>query len=295
MGRLSVLAASTAANQSLPTLFRFRNKKTRLAESAALGVSCAAIGGQDSWRFKMRSIVSVVCLLAGSMTSFAFAGSAVTGAAVTVTHLDLVHNTATLEIVNNSRKDITAYAISIVAVYSNGREDRSEKMFDYGANLTASGKVLHPGSVAEQQGAWGVLDENPLVRADAKVVAVVYADHTAEASDAEALDRIQFRRSSAALALSKSVEILQRYLADPSSNHPGAAASSEIKKLSKSAPHVSGMDDVYLQGVSEKLDEAPVAAARSNVAERDYVSQYLTELQQRAAQEAIYAQIRRAQ
>ncbi len=125
----------------------------------------------------MRSIVYVICLLAGSMTSFAFAGSAVTGATVTVTNLDLVHNSATLETVNNSRKDITAYSVAVVATYANGREDRSEKMLDYGSKLTARGAVLHPGSVAEQQAAWGVLDEKPLVRVDAKVVAVVYADH----------------------------------------------------------------------------------------------------------------------
>jgi hypothetical protein len=132
------------------------------------------------------------------------------------------------------------------------------------------------------------------VRVDAKVVAIVYADLTAETSDEEALSRIQSHRSSAALALTKSVEILQHYLADPRSDHPGVAASAEIKRLSKLAEQ-AGMDKVYLQGVSEKLEEALQTAAKSNVSERAPVGQYLIELEQRAAQEEKYTQIRRAQ
>jgi hypothetical protein len=54
-------------------------------------------------------------------------------------------------------------------------------------------------------------------------------------------------------------------------------------------------DRVYLQGVSEKLDEARQAAARSNAGERNSASQYLTELQQRAEEETKYAEITRAQ
>jgi hypothetical protein len=125
--------------------------------------------------------------------------------------------------------------------------------------------------------------------------AIVYSDRTAEVSDEEAFGRIQTHRSSTALALSKSVEILQRYLADPRSDHPGVPASAEIKRLSKLAEQAAGMDKVYLQGFSEKLDEALQAAARSNAGERNSASQYLTELQQRAEEETKYAEITRAQ
>jgi hypothetical protein len=102
-------------------------------------------------RFQMRSIASVICLLAGSMTSFAFAGrdanGPVTGAAVTVTNLDLAHNTATMEVVNNSRKHIAAYSVVIISVYANGIENRSEKMEDYGPLFTSRGDDLYPGGV----------------------------------------------------------------------------------------------------------------------------------------------------
>jgi hypothetical protein len=237
--------------------------------------------------------------LTSFLTNFAFAGGPaggpVTGAIATVTSLDLAHNRATMEIVNNSRKDITAYSVSIIAVYANGVENLSEKMEDYGPLFTSRGNDLHPGGVIELADTFGVLEENPLVRVDAKMAAIVYADRTAEVFDEEAFGRIQSHRSSAALALSKSVEILQRFLADPSSNHPGAAASAEIKRLSKLGEQTTGMDEVYLEGVREKLDEALQVAARSNVGERESVSQYLTELQQRAAQDAKYAQIKRAQ
>jgi hypothetical protein len=235
------------------------------------------------------------------MTSFAFAGrdanGPVTGAAVTVNNLDLARNTAAMEVVNNSRKHIAAYSVVIVSVYANGIANRSEKMEDYGPLFTSRGDDLYPGGVIELTDTFGISDENPPVRVDAKMGAIVYADRTAEVSDEEACGRIQSHRSSTALALSKSVEILQRYLADPRSDHPGVAASAEIeiKRLSKLAEQAARTDRVYLQGVSEKLDEALQAAARSNAGERNSASQYLTELQQRAEEETKYAEITRAQ
>lgn len=240
-------------------------------------------------------LFSLSWLLVGFLASFVFASGPVTGATATVTNLDLAHHRANMEIVNNSRKDITAYSVSIVAVYANGVENRSEKMEDYGPQFTSRGNGFHPGGVIELADSFGVLEGNPLVGVEVKMAAIVYADRTAEVLDQEAFGRIQSHRSSAALALTKSVEILQRFLADPGVDHPGAAASTEIKRLSKLAEQDTGMGKVYLEGVSEKLDETIQAASRSNVSERDYVSQYLTELLRRAAQEAQYAQIRRAQ
>jgi hypothetical protein len=217
---------------------------------------------------------------------------AVTGAAVTVTNLDLAHNIVTTEVVNNSRKYIAAYSVVIVSVYASGIENRSEKMEDYGPLFTSRGEDPYPGGVIELTDTFGILDENPPVRVDAKMGAIVYADRTAEVSDEEAFGRIQSHRSSTALAFSKSVEILQRYLADTRSDH--VAASAEIKRLSKLAEQAAGMDKVYFQGVSEKLDEALQAAARSNAGECNSASQYLAELRQRAEEETKYAEITRA-
>ena len=122
-------------------------------------------------------------------------------------------------------------------------------MKDYGANLTEKGEVLHPGSTSVEDKSWAVRPGNAFVRLDVKVSAVVHSDQTADVADAEALDRIQAHRSAVASALTKSRDILQRSLADNSSDHPGAKASDEVKKLIKSEPG----DNVYLKNVSDEL------------------------------------------
>jgi hypothetical protein len=180
-------------------------------------------------------------------------------------------------------------------VYANGLENRSEKMEDYGSHLTARGEILHPGGVSEQTDISGPLEGNSLVRVDAKVVAVVYADHTAESSDEEALGRIQSHRSSVALALTKSGEILQRSLADSNESNPRARASGDIKKLLSSDPFAHGIEPVYLKGIIDELDRVPQAAAELGVSEREYLSQRLAKLRREAAKESRYAQIGRAQ
>jgi hypothetical protein len=164
-------------------------------------------------------------------------------------------------------------------------------MKDYGANLAERGEVLHPGSTSVEDERWAVRPGNAFVRLDVKVSAVVYSDQTADAADAEALGRIQSHRSAVASALAKSRDILERSLADNSSDHPGAKASDEVKKIIKSGP----ADNVYLKSIGDELEAASQAAAQLGVSERDYLNQRLTKLQRDAARESRYAQIRRAQ
>ncbi len=194
-------------------------------------------------------------------------------------------------------KDITAYAVSVDAIYANGRKDHSEKMEDYGPFLASKREVLHPGHTSDQPDSWAVMPTNPLRTVEVKVVSVVYSDQAADVQDEGAFQRIVEHRTSVARALQKSADIIKSALADTTNEHPSAKAANDIKELLYQAKvsHSTDTDKAYLQGTSDELQKAPLKSAERGISERSYLTERLAQLQEEVAIHEKYAQIRRTQ
>jgi len=231
------------------------------------------------------------------IASFSVSNAHALGATATVKKLDLVRNTATIEVTNTSDKDITAYSVSVDAVHVSGAKDHSERMHDYGALLTAKGEALHPGETSEQPEMWAVTAADPLLTAEVKVVAVVYSDQTAEVRDKEAFQRIVEHRTSVTRALRTSADIIKNALADPTDDHPTAKVVSDVTAAlnQAKASHSLDIDEVYLQGTRDELQKAPLKSAERGINERAYLAERLATLQAEVSLHEKYAQIRRAQ
>ena len=147
------------------------------------------------------------------------------GAIATVEKLDRQTNTAVIRVLNTSQRDIAAFSLSVDALYADGSKAHSEKMFDYGPLVIARNGALHPTEANEQVAAWTVIPGNPLQKVEVRLVAIVYADRTADVRDEEAYQRIVDHRTQFARALQKSAEILANSLADT------AAALADIANL----------------------------------------------------------------
>lgn len=93
----------------------------------------------------MRKLLWGSCLLAGIAVAANAQNTAIKGATATVTNFNPAKGTATVEVSNQSDKDITAYSLAIETVFKDHQIDRSERMGDYGAAMTARGEALHPG------------------------------------------------------------------------------------------------------------------------------------------------------
>lgn len=244
---------------------------------------------------KFRFLPVLVLLLALSTTAQTGPKNSLNGATATVSDLDLTHDRATIEVLNQSDKDITAFSVAIEEVLQDNRVIHSEQMTDYGSFLTARGEVLHPGETSTQQVQFSSQSSNPVVSVRATVVALVFADQTAQASNSDALNRISDHRLSMALMARTSVEAVTSALA-ATSEHPGALAGSIIRdRINKQPSPVSsaGIDKEFMKHVAQELEDTPKKATAEGITERQYLTQRLVTLQQRAREEEDYSQIAR--
>jgi hypothetical protein len=218
----------------------------------------------------------------------------VVGASATVSDLDTAHGGATVEILNRSDRDITAYAVAIKGILQDGHIIKFERMMDYGALFARNGEVLHPGETSTQPLQFFPKPSNPLVAVHAKVVAVVFADQTSEAFDSDALGRIVDYRASMALMDHISAAALTKALAT-ASNHPGALAGSIVRSRINRTSTASSteIDKQFMEAVAKEFEDAPNKAAATGATEREYLTAHLAVLQQRAEADDVYSRVRR--
>ena len=214
----------------------------------------------------------------------------VKGATASVKNLDMSRNTALVEILNTSNKDIAAYTVAVEAVYANGYKAKSELMQDYGPTLTARGEGLHPNATNVQSTSWQAEPTTSLVTVNVKVTAVVYADRTDDNNDPDALGRVVEHRNSTAMMSHKSVEALETALSDQTNEHPGAKAAAIMNAI-PSASLPSGIGRAYVKALVDDFEAASQHASKRGISEREFLTQHLNELKRRAADEAQYAQI----
>lgn len=238
---------------------------------------------------KLRLFLAGVSLIASTFSLLAQTPSEVSGASVTNVALDTAKKSATIEVTNRSTQDIASYSLEITTRYASGLTRKSWDDEEYGPFQTAEGKALHPGQTVSVPKTFGAPANNTLVDVTAKVVAVIYADRTAEASDSDSFSRLVDMRKQPLAAYQHSAAAIQQALSsnDP---HPATAAIETIKGKQVQMK-ISGTMDADAGFLRETKEQLQKAAGTSD--ERAALQQMLAEKQKKTAAYSAYADVRR--
>jgi hypothetical protein len=212
----------------------------------------------------------------------------------------------TLKLVNLSGKDIIAYNISD----SDGSTDLYGRPKSPGEHLEDSLGMLINAQMSGKEPpkdqpngplAAGATRSLMLWAKDISVKAVVdlvvYADATAEVLNEHAFSQIVAIRKGPLLAMEKVSKVIKQVLADPTITNPGAAAVEELRRELVEAekhnnPEVSeGNQTVALQSAVADLERSQWKYLR--VTERDYLKQYVENMDKRITLTAPHCQLQR--
>jgi len=211
-----------------------------------------------------------------------------------------------LKLVNLSGKDIIAYNISD----SDGSTDyygrpnppgeHLEDSLGVLINAQMSGKELptdQPNGPLAGGAARSLILGAKDISVKAVVDLVVYADATAEVLNEHAFSQVMAIRKGSLIALQKVSKVITQVLADPTVANPGAAALEELRREIVEAekhnnPEVAeGNQKVPLQSAVADLERSQWKYMR--VTERDYLRQYVENLDKRIALIAPHCQLQR--
>jgi hypothetical protein len=232
----------------------------------------------------------------------------VTGAVVQTWHYDPQTNMVTLQIVNASHKDITAYNISIKETYADGDVDNHELMCDFVGRIKflqdikgspeearirkeLGDGLFHPGEVRKE-----LVGVQPGLQDFQAVVDVVaYADQSSEASNNDGLQRLVDHRKVDVASRQIANEIIKAALADPNDANPAATAAAKIQDritVWEAQPHTTlDLETGTLQGVVQELKEISLHSNNK----RDALNQYLAKSEQGIATLSPHMSYRRTQ
>src|SRR4029077_438058 len=226
---------------------------------------------------KTRILALVACL------SLAPSAVCVNGATVDVLKTDPSTHTVTIRLLNNSTKDITAYAVSLETVYADGSSSFSEHDEDLGPRAVAQHTTIAPGESHTFTASYN--QEKPFAHVAAKVVSVIYTDQTGE-GDQEPFDRVVSVRKGIANSLRKEAALAQSARHEPNPAGLIDKAVTEIVRHQQ-ANHLHDTDTLYLKKFSEEIK------AQSDP--KAYLEKRVPELQREAKIATDYANVRREQ
>lgn len=216
------------------------------------------------------------------------ARSAPLGAVVQTWHYDPQTNSVTLEIVNTSHKDITAFNIAIKETYADGRVEEHEMLEELLGKIIGAKELqgndtrgaetfrklygdgaFHPGEVRDEK-----LGVQPgLTNYQAVIDVVTYTDGMAEATNNVALGRIVEERQATAASQKVITAAIQTALADPNDKDPAMTAAKEIQNRAtvwKAQQHTKrDLDSTRLESMADELK----ALSSSNTNKRDALKQ----------------------
>lgn len=246
--------------------------------------------------------------LALAMLSLAFATSlraGPLGAVVQSWHYDPQANIVTLEIVNTSPKDITAYNVSIKETYADGHVNTHELLCEYAGKMVLVEEfkgtadeaevrkqlgdgLLHPGESRNE-----IIGVQPsLQNFEAVIDVVAYTDQTAQASNNAALQRLLEGRKASVASIQMANEIIKAALADPNDAVPVATAAKEIQgriAVWKAQKHTTvDFEPGVAMGV---VDELRAISSRPLTDKRNALTQYLTKSEKRLAALSPHAEL----
>jgi len=154
------------------------------------------------------------------------------GAVVQGTRYDAARQVVTLDLLNTSHKEISAYSLLVRII----RPDGTASAWEYGGDFlpfmseNSGNGAFKPGALITVD---VPLDQQQIQSASASVDVVVYSDGTADVLDQEMFATIIAKRKGAMLGLQKANELLTTALADPNDPHPSLTAAEKIKALAK--------------------------------------------------------------
>ena len=214
----------------------------------------------------------------------------------------------TLNLVNLSGKDIIAYNISV----SDGSTDLlgrpnlpGEQLQDSLGlliNAQMNGKEApkdQPNGILAAGGTRSLISGGRDISVKAVVDLVVYADATAEVLNKHAFTQIVAIRKGYLMAMQKVSKVIKQVLADPTIANPSAAAVEELKRELVEAeklnnPEVAeGNEKMELQNEVANLERIQRPDSLRSVTIRDYLKQYVEDMDKRIALIAPHCQIQK--
>lgn len=217
------------------------------------------------------------------------------GAVAQVGHYDSQTNLVTIEIVNTSHKDITAYNVYLTETYVSGRVFKHELMTDLAGTLaviqemqgTANEEnlrksvgdgVLHPGASRKE-----IIPVQPgLQNLEAVVDVVAYNDQTAEATNNDALQRLVSHRKVMVATRQAANDIIKAALADPNDSNPAATAAKKIQDQSnawKTQTYHATID--FEPGVADGIVGELKGISQQFIGKRTALAEFLDKSQKR--------------
>lgn len=221
------------------------------------------------------------------------------GAEVRNVTFDSNTKSATVEVVNTSTKDITAYSIAYDISYRDGHHEKAERVVEYlqgiiasqqklGVNWSGEG-VFHPGETRKEVFQFGgQTKDNHVLTVNAVVDVVIYMDQTAEVGNDEPFKLLISDRTATARAAKDMAAILENALADKSDLHPLRTVSIQLHHLVKES---TGSLPARAE-IQSLIDNLAKAQANGGTDERKYITDTLAEKNQQAVLTVQQAQIR---
>jgi hypothetical protein len=233
------------------------------------------------------------------------------GAVVQSWHYDLQTRMLTVVIANTSGKDITAYNMSINETFADHSVTSHEHLVDMLSAVMlvqrAKGtpdedriqRKFGNGTLAAYQTRdelFGPCDE-AVTDFQATIDVVAYADGTAEATNAPALDRLREHRNAELRSYQKAKQIINEVLADSTIQNPAEEAAARLRKFLtdwSAQPHYSvDIERGVIEAVIRDLNGAPrIIAGRHLSGEPEFLQQYLEEKDQYMSLVSKHAQLK---
>jgi len=230
-------------------------------------------------------------------------GSPQIGAQVQTWNYDPRTNMVTLEIVNTSHKDITAFNIAIKETYADGRVEEHEMLEELVGKILAAKELqgtaqeesfrkqygdgaFHPGEVRGEK----LLVQPGLTNYQAVIDVVTYIDGTADATNNAALQRIVDERKSATASKKIATEVIKTALADPNDTDPAMTAAKKIQDQATvwRRSHKMDLDPSVLESIANELK----AVSSRNVNKRDALKQLVDREDAKIAVLSVHAAVK---
>ena len=147
-------------------------------------------------------------------------------------HYDAARQVVTVNLLNTSHKDISAYSMRVLVTRADGTISAREYGGDFLPHMAET-----DGEGAFAPGASIAIDvpvgQEKIQTASATVDVVVYTDDTADVLNEMVYKSIVAGRGGSTIGLQKANELLQAALADPNDPHPSITVAAKLKALAK--------------------------------------------------------------
>lgn len=199
------------------------------------------------------------------------------GAEVQGSHYDAAKQIVTFDLLNTSHKDITAYALLVRVI----RSDGTPAVWTYGGDFVPF-MSQNGGNGALKPGATVAVDvplgQQKIESASATVNVVVYEDNTADVLNEQIFQSIAEGRKAWMLGLQEANQLLQSALGDASDPHPSNTVLAKLTALAKTRPSSVGLMDA-----ATNIANAPKSPAGRSDKEDNYLRTLIKAHQDRIA------------